>query len=182
MHEMEDWFWDLWHIWSPDFLSDQGPCQFLTCLATAADREESKASKRNQRLCPAKTGSHLPRRSPGRAPKPITWIPDTMVNVPTFEIFFLTLILCALFSISEKNKGSAEIADSPADCLWKPLYFLLCLEMTPGFQNALRCFWWGSLTASFVSLRGLIHMPGFPTGFHTHIRTAVLQIILWEGW
>lgn len=74
-------------------------------LATAADREESKASKRNQRLCPAKTGSHLPRRPPGRAPKPITWIPDTMVNVPTFEIFFLTpYSLCSVLHIRKKQR------------------------------------------------------------------------------
>ena len=180
MHEMEDWFWDLWRIWSPDFLWDQCPCQFLTCLATAADREECKASKRNQRLCPAKTGSHLPRRPPGPAPKPISWILDTLVNVPTFEIFFLTpYSLCSVLHIRKKQRQCRNRWQS---CLWKPLYFLLCLEMTPGFQNVLRCFWWGSLTASFVTVRGLIHMPGFPTGFHMHIPTAVLQIILWEGW
>lgn len=124
--------------------------------------------------------THLPRRPPDHGPKPSTWIPDTFVNVLTFEIFSLTpFSLCSVLHFRKKQR---QCRNHWQFCLWKRLYFLLCLETTPGFQNNLHCFWWGSLMTSFMSVHGLIHMPGFLTGFHMNIPTVVLQIILWEGW
>ena len=98
------------------------------------------------------------------------------IYVTTFEISSLTLYsLCSVLHFGRKQRQSWNHWQF---CLWKPLNFLLCLEITPGFQNILRCFWWESL----MRVHGLIHWPGFLTSFHMNIPIAVWQVIWREGW
>lgn len=121
-------------------------------------------------------GSHLSSGIPGRAPEPINHL-----NIGhSFECYnFWNLLLNSLFFVlcspfEEKRKTAPK---SLTVLPLKTPYFFLHLEITPGLQNILRCFWWGSLTR----VHSLVHIPGFQTGFRRNIPIAVLQIISWEG-
>lgn len=146
-------------------------CQFLMCPAAAVEvggiwrKEENLAAvlfKVLATIFPAESLATPLNQSPDH------WLHVSMLQLPKFPS---QLILCALFSISKTVPKSRTVLPL------EPFYFLLLLEITPGFQNMFRCFWWGSLRR----MCGVIHRPGFLTGFHMNMPIAVLQIILWAG-